>query len=199
MRENKKTNTSINKTKIIKIIRYVYLGIVSVVILFLGIFLISSLVNKTSYTKAFGLAFFEVQSYSMYPDLNKGDLIIVKDRKVEEYQVGMVVTYIKPNEKIPTTHKIVKIEDNMITTRGIANDSDDLPFDVSCIIGEVIGVWRNYDNIRNFITNPLGIIAILLFGLFFIEGFNYLENKYTEEEKLEEIKKEIKELKEQEK
>ena len=189
-------NKQNKKSQIIKIIRYVYLGIISAVILFLGVFLISSLTSKTSYTKAFGLAFFEVQSYSMYPDLDKGDLIIVKSRKTNDYEVGMVVTYIKPGETIPTTHKIVKIDGDMITTRGIANDSDDLPFDGSYIIGEVIGVWSNYHKARDFITNPLGIIVVILIGFFFIEGFNYLENKYSEDEKLEEIKKEIKELKE---
>ena len=46
-----------------------------------------SLINKDSYTKAFGIALFEVESYSMYPDLDKGDLIIVKKRKPEKYQV----------------------------------------------------------------------------------------------------------------
>lgn len=181
------------KLKIIKIIRYSYLGILSAIILFLGIFLVGSLINKDSYTKAFGIALFEVESYSMYPDLDKGDLIIVKKRKPEKYQVDKVVTYIKPNDIKPTTHKIVDINGNMITTRGIANDSDDEPFDVSCIIGEVIIVWGNYDKVRDFITNPLGIIIILLFGFVFIEGFNYLEKDMIEKEK-EKLAKEYLEL-----
>ena len=98
----------------------------------------------------------------------------------------MVVTYILPTDKTPTTHKIVKIEGNTITTRGIneeTNNTDDAPFDVSCIIGKVVTVWHGYGNIRNFVTNPMGIISILIIGFFIIEGFNYLENYFKEKEK----------------
>ena len=169
--------------KIVKICRNVYLGILVTIITFLAIFLISSLFSKTSYTKTFGFSFFEVKSYSMYPELTKGNLVVVKELDDDKYEVGMVVTYIRENEKTPTTHKIVKIEGNIITTRGInaeTNNSDDEPFDVSCIIGEVVSVWKSYGRIRDFITNPLGIITILLCGFFIIEGFNYLENKYKD-------------------
>ena len=145
-----------------KIIRYIYLGVIGVIILFLGIFLIGSLTSKKPYTQVLGLSFFEVQSYSMYPEITKGDLLIVK------------------------------IEDKMITTRGIANDHDDEPFDVSCIIGEVVVVWSGYNGVRNFITNPLGIVAIILIGIFFIEGFNYLEEE-AKRKRIEELKKELEE------
>lgn len=175
-----------------KIIRYIYLGVIGVIILFLGIFLIGSLTSKKPYTQVLGLSFFEVQSYSMYPEITKGDLLIVKKRKAENYEVGMTVTYIRPNEEKSTTHQIVKIEDKMITTRGIANDHDDEPFDVSCIIGEVVVVWSGYNGVRNFITNPLGIVSIILIGIFFIEGFNYLEEE-AKRKRIEELKKELEE------
>lgn len=169
--------------KVIKAIKYIYLSIMAIIIIFLAIFLLSSLFSKKGYTEVFGYSFFEVQSYSMYPELDKGDLVVVKKRNNEDYKVDMVVTYKKPTDKIPTTHKIVKIEGNIITTRGInteTNNSDDAPFDVSLIIGEVVTVWKNYDNVRTFITNPLGIIIILLSGFFLVEGINYFENKFSE-------------------
>ena len=174
--------------KIIKIIKYIYLGIISLLILFLGIFLISSLISKKDYTQVFGYSFFEVQSYSMYPELTKGDLVVVKKRDNQDYKVDMVVTYILPTDKTPTTHKIVKIEGNIITTRGIneeTNNTDDAPFDVSCIIGEVVIKWKNYSKVRNFVTNPIGIIVILLCGFFFIEGFIYLESIYQKKQNKE--------------
>ncbi len=169
--------------KIVRIIRNVYLGLLVTIITFLGVFLVSSLFSKTDYTSVFGLSFFEVESYSMYPELTKGDLVVVKKLDASEYEVDMVVTYIKEGEKTPTTHKIVKIEGNIITTRGVntqTNNADDEPFDVSCIIGRVVSVWHGYGNVRNFVTNPLGIISILLIGFFIVEGFNYLENYFKE-------------------
>lgn len=171
--------------KIVRLFRNIYIGILISVIVFLGVFLISSLFSKTGYTKTFGYSFFEVKSYSMYPKLDKGDLVVVKDLKDDNYEVGMIVTYIRENESTPTTHEIVKIEGNIITTRGInteTNNADDEPFDVSCIIGEVVYTFENYGNVRDFITNPLGIIIILLSGIFIIEGFNYLESKTNKKE-----------------
>lgn len=172
--------------KIVRIIRNVYSGLLVTIITFLGVFLVSSLFSKTDYTSVFGLSFFEVESYSMYPELTKGDLIVVKELDPSEYEVGMIVTYIKDGEKTSTTHKIVKIEGNIITTRGInteTNNADDEPFDVSCIIGKVVAVWHGYGSVRNFVTNPMGIVSILIIGFFIIEGFNYLENYFKEKEK----------------
>lgn len=171
--------------KIVRLFRNIYIGILISVIVFLGVFLISSLFSKTGYTKTFGYSFFEVKSYSMYPKLDKGDLVVVKDLKDDNYEVGMIVTYIRENESTPTTHEIVKIEGNIITTRGInteTNNTDDEPFDVSCIIGEVVYTFENYGNVRDFVTNPLGIIIILLSGIFIIEGFNYLESLTNKKE-----------------
>lgn len=173
--------------KIIKLIRNIYLGVLLTLIAVLGVILVSALCSKESYTKVFGYSLFEVQSYSMYPELSKGDLIVCKELDSGEYAVGMVVTYLRETDTIPTTHKIVKIEGNVITTRGInteTNNTDDEPFDVSCIIGEVVHVWHGYGNVRVFITNPLGIITVLLCGFFVIELFNYLENIIKDKEKL---------------
>lgn len=165
--------------KIVRLFRNIYIGGLIAIISFLSIFLISSLFSKTSYTKVFGYSFFEVKSYSMYPILDKGDLVVVKEH--DNYEVDMIITYLRDTDTIPTTHKIVKIDGNIITTRGInaeTNNADDEPFDVSCVIGEVVYTWKSYGEIRSFITNPLGIICVLLFGFFIIEGFNYLEIKY---------------------
>ncbi len=179
--------------KTIKIIKYVYMGLISLIILILALFLLSSLFSKKGYSEVFGISLFEVQSYSMYPELDKGDLVVVKKRAADKYEVGMTVTYIRPGEKIPTTHKIVKIEGNIITTRGVnteTNNSDDIPFDVSYIIGEVVTVWRNFNQTREFVTSPIGIIVILLWGFLFIEGFKYLE-EVVREKRIKKLKEEL--------
>lgn len=154
--------------------------------IFLVTLLISTLFNENRYAKVFGYSFFEVESYSMYPELTKGDLVVVKKRESFEYEVGMVVTYICPTDSIPTTHKIVQIDGNIITTRGInevTNTSDDTPFDVKCIIGEVVTVWYGYSKTKDFITNPFGVLIILLTGFLLLEGFNLLEDSFMKKEK----------------
>ena len=171
--------------KIIKVIKYLYLGIVSILIVFLVIFLSSSVFSKTGYAQVFGYSFFEVQSYSMYPVLDKGDLVVVKKRDNEEYKEGMIITYQRPQDTLPTTHKIVNVDGNIITTKGIhetENTSEDKPFDVTYVIGEVVDVWENYGNVRKFVTSPVGIIIIVLFGLFFFEGIHLLETELNKKE-----------------
>ena len=171
--------------KILKLFKYVYISVMSVIILVLVSFLLASLFSKKGYTEIFGYSFFEVQSYSMYPELDKGDLIVVKKRKSSEYKKDMVVTYWLPTDTIPTTHKIVSIENDTVITKGInpnTNNGNDLPFDIEYIIGEVVVVWSGYSNVKQFITNPVGIIIIILSGFLLIEGFNYIEDKYTKKE-----------------
>jgi len=171
--------------KVIKIIKYLYLSVVLICIVFLGIFLSSTLFSETGYAQVFGYSFFEVQSYSMYPELEKGDLVVVKKRDNDEYKEGMVITYKRPGDSIPTTHKIVNIDGNIITTKGInesENTTEDEPFEVTYVIGEVVKVWEDYDKTREFITNPIGIIIIVLFGLFLFEGISFFEKEFSNKE-----------------
>lgn len=171
--------------KVVKAIKYIYFSIVLIVILFLGIFLLSSLLSKSGYAQVFGYSFFEVKSYSMYPELDKGDLVVVKKRSDDEYKVGMVITYKRPEDSLPTTHKIVNVDGNIITTKGInetENTSEDDPFEVKYVIGEVVEVWEDYNKTREFITNPIGIIIIILFGFFMFEGIAFLEKEFSKEQ-----------------
>ena len=171
--------------KVVKAIKYIYFSVVLIVVVFLGIFLLSSLFSKSGYAQIFGYSFFEVKSYSMYPELDKGDLVVVKKRSDDEYKVGMVITYKRPKDALPITHKIVNIDGKIITTKGInekENTSEDDPFEVRYVIGEVVEVLEDYDNVREFITNPIGIVIIILFGLFVFEGIVFLEKEFSKEE-----------------
>ena len=171
--------------KIVKVIKYTYICVALVIIVGLLTVLLESTFSKKKYFDAFGYSFFEVQSYSMYPELTKGDLVIVKKRDSSEYEVGMTVTYLRPADNTTTTHKIVSIDGNLVTTKGInenTNKDYDLPFDIENVVGEVVCVWTEYDEVRNFITHPVGIIIIILTGLLFIEGLSFLEDKFSTEE-----------------
>jgi signal peptidase I len=166
--------------KIIKILKCFYVCILFVIAVCLLTFILVSNFNKNKYFELFGYSFFEVQSYSMYPELTKGDLIVVKKRDSSEYEVGMTVTYLRPTDTMTTTHKIVGIDGNLVTTKGINEETNkdcDLPIEKEYIIGEVIGIWTGFNNVKQFVTHPIGIIIIILSGFLFIEALDYLEVK----------------------
>ncbi len=178
--------------KILKIIERTIVVLLILLICILGYYVAARLINKDKPTKMFGYYLFEVSSYSMYNEdsphsLNKGDLIFVKAKSEKDYEVGDVITYMPKDSEVPVTHMIVKREGNIITTRGInteGNTSDDTPFDVSQILGEVSGVWRNYEKFVNWTTSPVGIICIALIGFLVVEGFYYIDKTLTEKGKI---------------
>jgi signal peptidase len=172
--------------KVIKLIKYTFLFALLFVMICLITLSIATSSSKNKYLELFGYSFFEVKSYSMYPELSKGDLVIVKKRDSSEYKVGMIVTYLRPTDSTTTTHKIVSIDGNIVTTKGVnenTNKDCDLPFDIECIVGEVVTVWKDYSDVKDFIVHPIGIIIIVLTGFLVIEVFNYLEEKYSNDEK----------------
>ena len=76
-----------------------------------------------------------VISYSMYPALNRGDLILVKGTTPEEIEVGTVVVF-RHKEGL-AVHRVVKIRGDTITTRGDANPEADDPITFDDIVGRV--------------------------------------------------------------
>lgn len=175
--------------KLLKIFECILFGIMIILIIIFGYYIIQRVTHKDEPAKMFGFYLFEVSSWSMYDEessdsLSKGDLIFVKERKENDYEVGMVVTYATDSTK-PTTHKIIEVNGEMITTQGInkeGNTSPDTPFHVDNIIGEVKGVWRNYSGFMEFILSPLGIIIILGGGFLVIEGLSLLHKKVYKKE-----------------
>ena len=171
--------------KIIKVIKYVFVSLLVFVTIALMTIVIISTINEKKHLEVFGYSAFEVKSYSMYPELTKGDLILVKKRDSSEYEVGMTVTYLRPTDNSTTTHKIISIDGNIVTTKGInveTNNESDLPFEIEYIIGEVVYVWTNYGEVKRFVTHPIGIIIIILSNFLLIEGFSYLEFKLSNKE-----------------
>lgn len=184
--------------KFLKIIESIIVVLLIVFICVLGYYIIARLVHKDKPAKVFGYYVFEVSSWSMYNEnsehsLKKGDLIFVKPLKNEDYEVGMVITYVQDDLEIPVTHMIVERDGDTITTRGIneeGNTSNDTPFDVSKILGEVKGVWRNYEKFINWTTSPIGIICIILIGFLIVEGVYLLHKCLDNQSKKEESRKE---------
>ncbi len=147
------------------------------VILIVGLLLYYAgkrLITKDKTASIFGYSFYHVSTNSMFPVINGGDFIIVKERK--EYRVGMDITYQLDKNSTPITHRIKRFEGNNVVTEGVNNNgSEDDPFDVSCIVGEVVFVWRDYYKFLDFVSSPLGIFSLALGVFVIVEGFSLVE------------------------
>ena len=157
--------------KIFNIIKNIFLDIIIVILIGAIIF---GYFNKKNPVPVFNYYFFTVLTGSMQDTLYPGDSIIVK--KVNEYKVGDIVTYNADN--VYVTHRIVKIEGNMITTKGDANKYDDPEFDKKYILGKF--VYKS--DLLNFLVKYRLFIVLFVLVLFVIENiFNTSKKKVVDD------------------
>ncbi len=140
--------------------------------------LYSRLIKHDIITTIFGRAFFIVETGSMEPTINKGELIVVSERK--NYKVGDIVT-ILDNEKYIFTHRIVEIIGDNVVTKGDSNDLRDEIVSNRNIIGKVIIHSKILGFFVIYLLKPLILIDILYICIKLI-----IELYKTEEEKNEE-------------
>lgn len=110
--------------------------------------------------------FFIVQSGSMEPSLQIGDMILVK--KEIKYESGETITFITKDNKT-VTHRISQIKnENQYLTKGDANRNEDLgETDNKLILGKVIQVFPKVGLIKKILLSNLG------FEIFFLFPFIY--------------------------
>lgn len=140
--------------KILNIIKNIILD--TIIVLLIGIIIISNM-NKNKPVSFFNYYLFTVLSGSMEDTLKIGDNIIVK--RVDEYKEGDIVTF--KHDNIYVTHRITKIDGDMVTTKGDANTVEDEPFNRNLIIGKF--VFKS--DLLNFLINNKIIVIIILIAL----------------------------------
>lgn len=189
--------------KLIKGIRIILSVLMIVIIIICSIYIVKKLTNKDEPTSIFGYYFFEIQAYSMYPELTYGDLVVVKKPKDDKYEIGMVVTY-TASDGTTVTHKIVRFEGEQIICQGVSenNTDEDDPITVDAIFGRKVMVWRNYRGFMTFVKSWKGILIIFLYAFVILEGLPLLYRKLTKENKeakndsdIDNLKSEIEDLK----
>ncbi len=127
------------------------------------IFLISLLICIFSifHLSFFNYRIYRVSSGSMKPYLKINDYILVK--KINDYEVNDVITYQIDDTYI--THRIVSIEEDIITTRGDANNKEDDPIRKDNIIGKVVIKFVTLSFILSLFSSPIMWILILIIGV----------------------------------
>ena len=79
----------------------------------------------------------EIDSWPIKNGFLKGDVLVVKGISNEDLKVGKVIVYDIKGQNTPIVHRIVKIEDGQLTTKGDHNPSFD-PWKPTKIHGEAI-------------------------------------------------------------
>lgn len=154
-------------SKIFKIIinTIVYL-IIGILLVYVGL----KVTNK--------IGIYKVMTGSMESGIHAGDYIVIMSEK--EYKIGDVVTYVRDGYYI--THRIMKINNGKVITKGDANNVEDEEFSMNDIIGKFI--YKS--NLLNFVIDYKYIIAAIFIILYLIA--NYIDKK---EEKIEIEEKEV--------
>lgn len=148
------------KAKIIFNTILTFLLIVFIAIIFL--FLISKYIFKDEVPNVFGYSISRVVSGSMHPTIEIGDMIIIK--KIDNYKIGDIVTYTEDNGTL-ITHRIIKVNENTVVTKGDYNNTEDPEISKTKIQGKVVFKFHSVFRYLNYKT-----ILIILIGIFLI-GF----------------------------
>ena len=130
--EESKTNVKkLESSKILKILLNILSKIITILIILVCIIIVVQKVtnNKESF---FGYRIFRVQTGSMIPKYNIGDVILVKEKDIDKIKVGDDVTYKGESGSVKgllVTHRVIDIEEvegkKAFHTQGIANNLED--------------------------------------------------------------------------
>ena len=117
--------------KIIKNVWKVVEKIIFIVLAFISIVIVTQRVSNNEKT-FLGFRIFKVETGSMAPKYNVGDVILVKTKAIEKIKVGDDVTYTGTSGVMKgklVTHQVISVEQEgeeiRFHTKGIANFSED--------------------------------------------------------------------------
>ena len=166
---------------------------------------VDKFVLKSPVPSVFGYSALTVKTGSMSGTIEIGDLIIIKD--TGEYEIGDIVTFLQNGDSVPTTHRIIGMDENgAFITRGDANNVQDaLPVSKDIILGEVVkvlpevGLFAERVQSRGWIY-IVALLVILGGGTVFVQSFFRSEDeqdknngKNVEKSKIEENEKKLEE------
>ena len=147
-------------SKILQVLSYCLFGLIICISLF-----VLTLRFLGENPSVFGYCFYYVLTESMEPEIHAGDMILGRSTDPEELQVGDVVTYVGATGDVEgkiITHKIVEIEDGMITTQGVANVIPDPPIDPSQILSRYVLTIPLAGDIFAVINSKFGFLFLIV-------------------------------------
>ena len=140
----------------------------------------------------FGVGAAVIVSGSMEPELSVGDLIIVKEQ--DAYEVGDVIVY--QDGRMSVAHRIVAMDEETVTAKGDANNTNDSPITPAQIKGEVVTAVPLVGYLVNAVKTPLGTLCILVLAVLLLERSVRID-KQKDADELNAIRAEIEKLKQE--
>lgn len=173
------------KKKFFSFIGNIIFYLVLVFMLFISFTVIKAKVKGVQ-PELFGYKFYGILTGSMYPTIEPGDLIIVKDIGVENIKVDDIITFGSESLDNITTHRVKEVinEDELkFVTQGDANNvQDPNPVDSSIVKGKVVKFIPNVGQIMQYIQRNIVMIMTLL-AMFIIGAFGLVTYLKSDKEK----------------
>lgn len=147
-----------NQDSLSRKISRILILIIILILVFITYSFIKTKYYKKGYTSIFGYAYFIVDSGSMSPKIKKNDLIIVKEKS--KYKEKDIITYKENNNYI--THRITRIDDNRLVTKGDANNNLDQVVYKKDVIGKLALIIPSGGLIKKIFVLPKVLIILLM-------------------------------------
>ncbi len=140
----------------------------------------------------FGVGMSVVLSGSMEPELSVGDLLFLKEENA--YKEGEIVVY--QSGRTAVVHRIISIDDDMVTTKGDANNVADDPFALRDVKAKVTGKIPVIGYAVIVLKNPVAVIALIGLAVLLLVKAYAKEKKEAADEQ-EALRLQIRELRKQ--
>lgn len=140
----------------------------------------------------FGYGMAVVLSGSMEPVLSIDDLVVIHRQK--NYEVGDIIVYQSGRELI--IHRIIKIEEDGLITKGDANNMSDPPIDWTSVKGKMIAHIPGVGLLIRGLKTPAGVILVLAAAFILLE-LSYRREWDEDKIQQEQLREEIEQLKEE--
>lgn len=169
--------------KIRKIIFNCIYAIILICVLYNIIFSINTTITRNDYLKVFGISLFNMESELMQDDINKGDLVVVKDVKEEKIRQGDIIAYtVNGKTRI---NKIFKIKQDEYVTKSNKNYNPDIEkIKHNQVIGKMVARTHVGGTIIGILQSQTTTGLILIFLVIY-----FWYNKYLFAKKQERAKK----------
>lgn len=165
--------------KIAEIILNIIIFIITILIIIAVSYVVQTRILNKKYADIFGFTAFQVASGSMSKTINVGDAVIVRiTKQIEENDI---IVFTQDDNFI--THRVIKMEENLITTKGDANKSSDLPITKNEVIGKVVLIIPKLEVWKKIFTTPYILICIIITLLLFTFAFSYNSKEKKDNEK----------------
>lgn len=145
--------------KVLKKIGKIFFNVIFIVIILITIIFMYGFIkmktNNTKYVDIFGYTIMQVATGSMENTIQIKDIVIVKLTK--DINNSDIITY-EDNDKL-ITHRVINIKNDIIQTKGDANNTKDKPINRNVIVGKVVFIIHKVGIWQKVITSPQVIIS----------------------------------------